>query len=339
MDGAVEGVVSYGVAPGKVILFGEHFVVSGNPAVAAAVKLRTTAYTKIRSDGCVSIGSRELGVNVTYADGESMIRSGGSKAESLNPLRLLVEEARRRFRKEEGVDIHIHSEIPMASGLGSSASAAVSTAASLLAAYRIPFDKGIVMELASGAERMVHGRPSGIDHTVITLGGILLYRLGGIFKPLPSPRFKLVVVNTRRFRSTGRLVAKAQEYLDGDPARRRRMLSEAERIVSGAVRSLSRGDLEALGGLMYRNHDLLRELGVSSRELDLIVEAAKDLKALGAKLTGAGGGGCAVVLPRRGSEMEISVQMRGLGFEPFIVDVDEEGAIAGTLDNRGEHPF
>ncbi|MEM2122311.1 MAG: hypothetical protein QXE79_01610, partial [Candidatus Bathyarchaeia archaeon] len=171
------------------------------------------------------------------------------------------------------------------------------------------------------------------------LGGVILYRLRGVFSSLSFPRFKLVIVNTGRIRSTGRLVAKVQEYLDDDPVRRKRMLSEARRIVSGAVKSLARGDLEALGRLMYRNHELLRELGVSSRELDLIVEAARDYDAHGAKLTGAGGGGCAIVLPRRGSEREVSDHMRSLGFEPFIVEVDEEGVVTGTPDKEGMTPF
>ncbi|MEM2122310.1 MAG: mevalonate kinase, partial [Candidatus Bathyarchaeia archaeon] len=157
---------SYGVAPGKVILFGEHFVVSGNPAVAAAIDLRTTAYVKPRLDGWITIGSKGLGARVTYRDGEPAVHGERSKAEALNPLRIIVEEARRRFHKEDGVDIYVSSMIPMASGLGSSASTAVSTAASLCTAYGAPFDKKVIMELASMAERMVHGRPSGIDHTV-----------------------------------------------------------------------------------------------------------------------------------------------------------------------------
>ena len=326
---------SYAMAPGKVILFGEHFVVSGNPAVAAAIRLRTTAYARLRMDGWVTISSKGLGVRVAYRDDELVVHGDGSKVKALNPLKLIVDEARRRFERKDGVDLHVSSEIPVASGLGSSASTAVSTAASLCKAYGAPFDKGIIMELASMAERMVHGRPSGIDHTVITLGGVIIYRPRGGFSSLSFPKFKLVIVNTGRLRSTGRLVAKVQEYLDRDPAVKKRMLSEANRITLEAVESLSRGDLEALGHLMYRNHGLLRELGVSSRELDLIVEAARDHNALGAKLTGAGGGGCAIILPRRGSEAEISACMRDLGFEPFIVEVDEEGVVTGTLDEGG----
>ena len=324
--------VFYGKAPGKVILFGEHFVVSGNPAIAAAIKRKTIVYARPRRDEWISIASKNLNVEVVYRDGVTVIHGDRSRAKSLTPLRTLVEEARRRFRRRDGVDIHISSEIPIAAGLGSSASTAVSTAASLHMRYEVPFEKEAIIELASTAEKVVHGKPSGIDHTVIALGGVITYKPREAFNPLSFPMFKLVIVNTRRFRSTGRLVAKVLEYLESNPARRRQILSEANRIVSKAIEDLRRRDLEGLGELMYRNHELLREVGASSPELDLIIERAKDHGALGAKLTGAGGGGCAIILPKEGSEGEICSHMKGLGFEAFIAEIDEKGVVAGTLD-------
>lgn len=325
-------VIFYGKAPGKVILFGEHFVVSGNPAIAAAIKRSSTAYTRSRRDEWISIESKNLNVRAIYKDGWMVTRGGRSRAKALTPLRALVEEARRRFKRRDGVDISISSEIPIAAGLGSSASTAVSTAASLLMRYGAPFDRKAIIGLASTAERVVHGKPSGIDHTVIALGGVIAYKPQEAFSPLSFPTFKLVVVNTRRFRSTGRLVAKVLEYLQSDPVRRGRILSEANEIVSKAVKTLSRGDLESLGKLMYRNHELLREVGASSPELDLIVKEAKDHGALGAKLTGAGGGGCAIILPREGSEGKVCSHMESLGFEAFIAEIDEKGVVAGILD-------
>ena len=254
-----------GFGGGKLILVGEHAVVYGHPAIAFAVDRGTTVVLDtgaVRSDA------------IDVADGRltSAIDAilGG------------------------GYGIEIHSDLPIGRGMGSSAALAVALVRARAALNREELDADEVFERAMPVERIFHGNPSGLDVAVSARGGVLLYRKGPppVFEPLPTPSWQVVVMDSGRAGNTRELVA-------GVASRRPAIDPVLERIGGLAARAAGiLDDVEALGTLLDENHELLRQIGVSTPRLDELVGLARAHGAAGAKLSGAGGGGVVIALVR-----------------------------------------
>lgn len=297
-------------APGKVILVGEHFVVHGAYALVAAIDRGVTA-TAEPSDELV-IESESLGLTARLPDAP----------EQLRPLAAVVERLRAG---ESGVRIRVASSLPPGSGLGSSAASAVATAAVTAAAWGRVLSREELVEVAMVAERMVHGRPSGIDVAIATYGGVLLFRPGEKPRPisLQGP-VELVVGFSGVGRRTGEMIRRFAERAARNPARFRALVAAASNLSLRAAEQLRDGDLEGLGALFNFFHLALGWFGVSSDRLDAMVEAALDAGALGAKLTGAGGGGCVVALPAPGKGEAVRAALERWG-PTFLVRLPVRG--------------
>jgi len=156
---------------------------------------------------------------------------------------------------------------------------------------------GCIIALAYEGERVVHGTPSGVDNNISTYGGILRYERAVGFErfkvdaPLP-----LAIGNTRRRRSTRRMVERVRALRDRNPGVVDGVIDAMGRLSQEGLAALLDGDLPRLGDLMNVNHGLLSALGVSTSALDQMAHASRRAGALGAKLTGAGGGGCIIAL-------------------------------------------
>ncbi len=260
-------------APGKVILFGEHFVVYGKPALVVAIGLRARAEAE------------EGGKGVELA--------GWSKP---NPAVKAAEYVAEKLGYGGGIRLRIESEIPLSVGLGSSASVSVASAAavSLLASNRI--DLPLVLEAGMEGERIAHYNPSGIDPTIAALGGGGVYVRGEGLRRMGFKAGNILLVDTGKTRRTGEMVARVRRFAEMHPERFKALLEEAERLVWEAVEALKAADTETLGRLMLRNQEMLREVGVSSPEIEEAVRLCLRSGALGAKLTGGGGGGCVIAV-------------------------------------------
>ena len=313
-------------APGKVILLGEHAVVYGRPALAAAIELTAEAYAEERPDGVIEVSCPDLGVSGAYVDGAYEPAEGGPEGEeAVKPIVASVEHILTAKGVRRGVRVEVRSHIPPSSGLGSSA--AVSVAAAAAAAYAVGLDveAGDVCEAAYAGERVVHGSPSGIDNTVSTYGGVLLFRAGGFRRVDVKASPTVVLGDTGVRRRTGDLVAKVREL-------RSRMTDVVEAVMDAvsamalrASEALERGDLREVGELMTMNHSMLKALGVSSPELDRLVEASVGAGALGAKLTGAGGGGCMVALVEPDLVEDVCDAIREAGGKPIPTSIRMQG--------------
>ena len=252
-----------GTATGKVIVVGEHAVVYGHRAVAAAVDL----YTR-----------------VTLRD-----RSGPSEIEGTDVWDARLPDALATLVPPEGVGVSIESELPVGCGLGSSAALAVAMVRAVAAREGRVATTAECVERGFGVERVFHGNPSGLDHTVSAMGCPVIFRRGERPSPLQLARpLRLVVANTGTAGNTAEMVAKV--------AKRR---PEAELLRLGAITEmvaarLRRGD--DIGPFIQEAHWLLRRIGVSTRELDELCRAMEAAGARGAKLAGAGGGGVAIAL-------------------------------------------
>lgn len=284
-------------APSKVILVGEHFVVRGTPGLSAAIGLWSYACAE-RYEGPGFIEAPDLGVACRIGE-----------CSGVDGLEAIVREV------GGGVRLRVWSEAPMGAGLGSSASVSVAAAAAVLRAARGEFSLEEVERLAWIAERVHHGKPSGIDHTTALYGGVLRFESRGIFGRIPlEARLILVIADTGVKRETRRAVQAVLSRFESHRAPMTLVYNAAALLVEEATRALIEGDVPRLGEIMDMMHGLLYSLGVSSPQIERLVWAARRAGALGAKLTGAGIGGVIVALvdsKRNGEEVAAALTAEG----------------------------
>lgn len=286
-------------APAKIILFGEHFVVYGEPAIVTAIDKRAHATAELRTDKRIHINSPSLKASGYFSTkNHFQAEQGGREARpKLEPIRIAVQQILKLSKKENGVNIDVRSNIPVAAGLGSSAAVAAATATAVSQLLGIKISKEDVFRIAYEAERFVHGTPSGIDPAISTYGGVLLFQKDKGFTPLGVKEdIPLVVGDTGIERSTGEMVSRVRQRRERYPSIVKPIIKAGGRAALRAAKALEAGDLNTLGELMNINHAMLSAIGVSNEFLDRLVYAARKAGALGAKLTGAGGGGCMVAL-------------------------------------------
>jgi mevalonate kinase len=315
-------------APAKIILFGEHFVVYGEPAIVVAIDRRAYAEAELRQDKRLRFQSANLNTSCYFENGVFKVEQGDAKEARLKfePVKLAVEKVLAASGKNVGLDITINSAIPVGAGLGSSAAVVASVTAAVSALLGLEFSKQDIFRIAFEAERVVHGTPSGVDPAIATFGGTLLFQVDTGFKPLEvKTDVPLVIGNTGVERSTKIQVEKVRETMDSFPQIADPIRKAAREIVLRAVTALQENDLETLGRLMNINHALLYGIGVSDESLEWLTNAARKAGALGAKLTGAGGGGCMIALARPERLENVSEAIMRAGGSPFIAKKTDEG--------------
>jgi mevalonate kinase len=299
-------------APGKAILLGEHAVVYGYPAIAVpvvAVEARATVWPaagpfEIRSR--LPAGDETTDVVVTVGvspDEDPLLTAARAAAEraGLNPDRLpewLVELA---------------STVPMGAGLGSSAAVAVAIVRAVSAAAGAELDDYEVAELAFLAEQRTHGTPSGIDNTVVAYQRPVRFS-AGVAEPLAVAQpFTLLVADSGEQGPTAEMVAAVRSRRQQRPQTYRVWFEQVAGLVEKASTAMARGELAPLGWAMNTNHLILQALRVSTPRLDALVAAARVAGALGAKLSGAGGGGIVVALVDQDSVDAVAEAMLASG--------------------------
>ncbi|MFN4045721.1 MAG: mevalonate kinase, partial [Acidilobaceae archaeon] len=281
-------------APGKIILFGEHFVVKGYRAIATSTSLRARVSVEEAGEPGIVIESENFNIK-----GYLNLNLEGNV-----PRELLVYVEILRALRERGFSLIPHrarvkSHMPISAGLGSSASTSVAYALAYTALHGDPLKGRDLLEVSLEGEKVAHGRPSGIDNTIAALGGTIVYRRGE--EPLKVEAnipggYAFLIVDTGVKRSTRDAVEYALRVAESFWEIASLIYEAADRIVGEALKALKTGDMKTLGSLMYVNHGLLNAIGVSHGKLDAIVDEARKHGALGAKLTGAGWGGCAIIL-------------------------------------------
>ena len=279
-----------GVGFGKVILFNEHFVVYGIPAVASAIGAKTTALVERKS------GSG-------YELKDERAETPGYKAEKLEQQKESL-EIMLKFMKIDMQHNHyvitLGGDLIAASGVGASAASCAAIARAFSQELGLDFSDEKVNEVAYEGEKGYHGTPSGIDNTAATYGGLIWYRREGSAQLMERMRLRkpieIVMGNTGKVADTRVVVAGVKERKEKEPEKYGRIFQEADQLVRNARKQLEAFDLEKVGACMNENHRLLQEIGVSSPELDTLVKLARDAGAVGAKLTGTGRGGYMVAL-------------------------------------------
>jgi mevalonate kinase len=278
-------------APAKIILFGEHAVVYGQPAIAVPfTALQATADSEPAPPG--------TGLTILASDLQQQLHIKGSDEVLDNAL----SEAARLTLNRLGVpppdlSVTVSSTIPLASGLGSGAAVTTALIRELSAALGSPLEGDELNDLVYEVEKMHHGTPSGIDNTVIVKGAPVYF-----IKGQPPKTFEIgapltfVIADSGIQASTKESVGAVRDLYNDDPEAYQGFFEEIGAIVEEARQHIERGNLKDIGHLMNRNHHLLNILTVSSPLLNTLVSAARETGALGAKLSGGGRGGNVIAL-------------------------------------------
>jgi mevalonate kinase len=273
-----------GHACGKAILLGEHAVIYGVPAIAVGIDRGARAGAKPLDRGPSRLLVRGWNVSVHEdEDGHDVARA----------FRALIDASRRDRPSLEPHAVEVEASLPPGGGLGCSAAMGVAIARAL-----DPQACHEAMQARAMAwERVFHGTPSGVDAAVAARGGCILFRRGEALEPIVArSTLQLCIGNTGIASSTKSMVEAVARLRD----QRREIVDKSfegiQALVHAARLAIEAGDRPALGRLMDLNQIRLGDLGLSTPDIERMCALARDAGALGAKLTGAGGGGCVVAL-------------------------------------------
>ncbi len=279
-----------GFGYGKVILFGEHFVVYGIPGIVSATEAKTVSEVKKTVQG-IKIDDERRG-SKGYAEEKKL-----QQIESIQRMLKAI-----GMPKETAMSIWIGGNLPGFSGLGASAASSVAIARAISEEFGLKLSDERINESAYEAEKAYAGNPSGIDNTAATYGGLMWFRKNmkrgpDIVEKLNIKRpVEIVIGSTGKVANTKAMVEGVAERKKQNPTNYNPLFIRAEEIAVEGRKALEAYDLRKVGELMNENHALLQGIEVSSKELDFLVDTARKHGALGAKLTGGGGGGCMTAL-------------------------------------------
>jgi mevalonate kinase len=303
-------------APGKVILFGEHAVVYGRPAIAAPVsQVRATAVITPSPDTDIHLIAPDLNLAATL-----------NEAGQDNPLAAAVLQV-ASFHQLLPFTLTVTSQIPIASGMGSGAAITAAIIRAVAHYLGLPASNEWVSDLTYEVEKLHHGTPSGIDNTVVTYEQPVYF-----VRQQPQNRIeafrvarplRLLIAGTGIRSSTKVVVSDVRRQWQANPTRFEALFDGCGQIADQARAAIEQGDLAEIGRLMNQNHALLQEMTVSSPDLDRLVTAALQAGALGAKMSGAGRGGNMIVLINESRETAVRKALLAAGGKAILSTVVE----------------
>ncbi|HEY9593154.1 MAG TPA: hypothetical protein VHE79_01660 [Spirochaetia bacterium] len=327
-------------APAKVILLGGKGVNWGFPALVAAVGIRTFCTLKrVGGDGYgFSYGDHsEKGDRATLRVFRDRIAdllarkeyeeiAAIARGDFFAPVRHVLAHVVDKGGGL-GVELSWRTDIPVGSGLGSGAAASASMAAAVARASGLVMEPRDLAWIAWQGDVIAHGGlGTGLDSGASVLGGIVRYSLKDGPRPVKvARRLPLVVGDTLLRASTATSNTKSRNWLDEHPMRFH-LLEEMGLLVEQAQGAIEKGDMRILGHLMNLNQLIKEKLGMSLPKIEQLIEAALGAGALGAKISGKGGGGIIVTLADEGKSRDVAAAIDGAGGKALVPEVGVEGA-------------
>jgi mevalonate kinase len=300
---------------GKVILLGEHSVVHGRPALAVAVARGAEVIA-------TPAAAEQSATTLHIMPWDVTVDSGPAPNEGREPLQEALRVACGFYDDGRQFALSAGMRLPSGAGMGSSAALGVAVLRALDDARGLSRPDEEIYERSLAWEGVFHGNPSGVDNAMATHGGVALFRRGSPLTPVvPRHPVRLVAAYSGVSASTKGMVESVARQFERDPARVGQQFDAIGAIVMNGKLALEQGDLRSLGQLMTMNHKLLAGLMLSTAPLEEMITAAMDAGALGAKVTGAGGGGCMIALVDGAAQQQaVGDALRQLGKPVYDVE-------------------
>lgn len=293
-------------------------MVYGIEAILASIDKRITVSSNLIEDKIVEINSN-IGKLKLKRD-----RFQLNSKSHFKPILFIVDHIFNRFNYAGGIEIEIKSEIPSGVGLGSSSACCVAAAASISRLFgKLSQDE--ILEIAIKAEKTIFRDISGADSTVSTFGGIMKYDKKNAYSKIDSkPNFQLVIGNSNQTHSTSKIVGKVRKFKEQNPEKFNQLCELESKLIKKVIADLKNNQINELGYAMKENQRYLEDIGVSNEKLSVMIKIAEK-NCYGAKLTGAGGGGCIIAIC---DESNVKKTLEGLkkeNYDCFKVNLDFKG--------------
>ena len=326
-------------APAKIILFGEHFVVHGTKAILAAIDKRVTVTSTFTDNNTIKVNSQlgtlEVPISSSYEEVKSEFR----------PFVYLANKMINSDQNVSGLEITIDSDIPVGVGLGSSSACCVATTASISGLFK-ELSSEEILKISIEAEKTIFPDTSGADCTVCTYGGMIVYdKIKGIEKIGNIFDLNLIIANSMIPHITKNSVEKVRKFKENNEERFSKLCAYETRIIADVIRVMEDEDEEdyniIIGKKMVSNQMLLKEIQVSNdtldgmiRSLTLAPDPDEDWYIDGAKITGAGDGGCVIALVGLDIAMEYKETEENLRRVRAVLGKDKE-CFSAKIDTEG----
>jgi len=303
-------------SPAKVILFGEHFVVYGVKAILCAINKRITVTAETIKENKISIKS-----NI----GNLELEPNKENLEIDSPLKPFYYLANKLIKNQNtGIRIKVESDIPLGVGLGSSSACCVAGAAAISRLFK-KTSKEEILELAIEAEKTIFENTSGADCTVCTYGGIMEYdKKNGFNKIGSEPNFHLVIANSKIEHSTKLIVENVKQFKEKNEEKFSTLCDKESKLIEDILELLKNNNIVEIGQRINENQEYLETIGVSNEKLRMMIKIGQD-KSFGAKITGAGGGGCIFALTNESNLEQTMNQFKNENYDCFSVKIDFKG--------------
>jgi mevalonate kinase len=291
--------------------------VYGGKAVLCSIDKRITVESELIPADSIeiesSLGRLSIPKSDSYKNADPVFR----------PLAYIAQKMLDKFNSKSGMRIRVSSEFPSGVGLGSSSACCVAAAGSISGLFE-KHAKEEILKIAIDAERTVFENTSGADCTACVYGGILEYSKDGHIKKLEgAPNLQLVVANSGIVHSTSKVVSMVRRFKDERHEDFSSLCAQESGLIEGALDALQKNDLKRLGALMVQNQEFLEKIGVSNDTLRSMISAVKD-SSYGAKITGAGDGGCIIALVDK-SNSERALDALSKKYGCFSAKIDTVG--------------
>ena len=301
-------------APGKIILFGEHFVVHGTKTILAAIDKRVTVTSAFTDNNTIKVnselGTLEVPISSSYEEAKSEFR----------PFVYLANKMINSNQNVNGLEITIDSDIPIGVGLGSSSACCVAAAGSIFGLFK-EWSSEEILKISIEAEKTIFPDTSGADCTVCTYGGMIEYpsieKIGNTFD------LNLLIANSMIPHNTKNSVEKVNKFKENNEERFSQLCDLETKLIDEVITAMKNNDTTTFGLKMSENQKYLEEIQISNDTLRDMISYLKEIS-LGTKITGAGDGGCIIAL----------VKDENMDKVPALLPKDKE-CFSAKIDTKG----